>query len=106
MVSIDPVQVSGVGSANGAAAQRLRQAASAASSEAAGFGANVSDALSGLATREQSLDAAARAAATGDLASVTDYMLVAAETQLATEVTVAVRDRAISAFNDIMRMQI
>ena len=46
------------------------------------------------------------AGATGDLASVSDYMIAATEAQLATEVTVAVRNRAIESFNEIMRMQV
>jgi len=51
-------------------------------------------------------DAAAIAGATGALSSVSDYMVAATEAQLTTEVTVAVRNRAIEAFNDIMRMQV
>lgn len=105
---IAPIAVNPLGSLSGpanGAAQRLRQAEPAAT-PAAGFGNSIADAIQGIADREMALDAAAEAAATGDLNSVNDYMITAAETQLATEITVAVRDRAISAFNDIMRMQL
>ncbi len=101
---VQSVSVTGASSTNGAAAQRLRHAEPAA--QAAGFGTSISDAIQSIADREAALDVAAEAAATGDLQSINDYMITAAETQLATEITVAVRDRAISAFNDIMRMQI
>ena len=49
---------------------------------------------------------ASKQAAVGSLDSISDFMIATAEAQLATEVTVAVRDRAVTAFNDIMRMQI
>ncbi len=74
--------------------------------EAAGFGQAVGDALKKVGTQEVAVEKAAEAAATGDLRSVTDYMIAATESQLTTQITVAVRDRAIAAFNDIMRMQI
>ncbi|WP_432484526.1 flagellar hook-basal body complex protein FliE [Kineococcus esterisolvens] len=45
-------------------------------------------------------------AATGDLTNVHDYMIASSEAQLATQLTVAVRDKAVEAFNEIMRMQI
>lgn len=71
-----------------------------------GFGRAVGDALEKVGSQEVAVEKAAEAAATGDLRSVTDYMIAATESQLTTQVTVAVRDRAIAAFNDIMRMQI
>jgi flagellar hook-basal body complex protein FliE len=51
-------------------------------------------------------DRLAQAAATGDLAAVEDYMVQATQTQLATQLTVAVSNRAVESFNEIMRMQI
>ncbi len=71
-----------------------------------GFAQAITDALASVGRMEQNVQAAAEAAAVGDIDSVTDFMVTAAEAQLATEITVAVRDRAISAFTDIMRMQI
>lgn len=66
----------------------------------------IGDALNSLGAAEQRADTAARAAATGDLSSVSEFMMATTEAQLMTEVTVAVRNRAIEAFNEIMRMQV
>ncbi len=55
---------------------------------------------------EARADSAALAGATGELASVSDYMIASTEAQLTTEITVAVRNRAIESFNEIMRMQV
>ena len=43
---------------------------------------------------------------TGNATDVHDYMIAATQANLATELTVAVRNKAVEAFNDIMRMQI
>lgn len=71
-----------------------------------GFAKAVGDALENVSALDNQVAKASEMAATGDLESVTDYMIASTEAQLATEITVAVRDRAITAFNDIMRMQI
>ncbi len=71
-----------------------------------GFAKAVGDALNNVSALDNRVADASAQAATGDLSSVTDYMIASTEAQLATEITVAVRDRAITAFNDIMRMQI
>ncbi len=73
---------------------------------AAGFGDAIGSALDAMSTADANAADAARAAATGDVASIGDYMIAATEAQLTTELTVAVRNRALEAFNDIMRMQI
>lgn len=76
------------------------------STEGTGFTDAISGALNDLNRLEGAVVDAGQQAATGDLASVSDYMIATSEAQLATEITVAIRDRAIAAFNDIMRMQI
>lgn len=45
-------------------------------------------------------------AASGDLTDIHDYTIAATEAKVATEVTVAVRNKGLEAFNDIMRMQV
>jgi flagellar hook-basal body complex protein FliE len=44
-------------------------------------------------------------AATGSLADVHDYMIASAQSGIATSLTVAVRNKAVEAFQEIMRMQ-
>ncbi len=102
--NISSINTDSLRSAEGTTAQRSRQSEPAA--EAAGFGQSISDALSKLSASDSMMSQAAEAAATGDLQSINDYMIAATRAQLTTEITVAVRDRAISAFTDIMRMQV
>jgi flagellar hook-basal body complex protein FliE len=45
-------------------------------------------------------------AATGDLDAIHDYTIAATEAQVATQLTVAVRNKAVEAFNEIMRMSV
>jgi len=70
------------------------------------FGSVIVDALEGLQATQKHADSLAVKASTGDLNDVHDYMIAAAEASLATEFTVAVRNRAVEAFNEIMRMQV
>ncbi len=70
------------------------------------FGDVIANALDGLQGVQSNADGLAVKAATGDLNDVHDYMIAASEASLATEFTVALRDRAVEAFNQIMGMQI
>ena len=71
-----------------------------------GFGDMVSKAIDNVQQTQATADDLATKAATGDLTNVHDYMLAATQASVTTELTVAVRNKAVEAFNDIMRMQI
>ena len=55
---------------------------------------------------QASADALAAQAATGDLKDVHDYMIARAEASLATEMVVTLKNKAVEAFNEIMRMPV
>lgn len=69
------------------------------------FGAFM-DSLDGLQQTQNNADGLAVKAATGDLNDIHAYTIAATEASLATELTVAVRNRAVEAFNEIMRMPV
>lgn len=69
---------------------------------AAHLGSGV-DALQGL---QSTSDKMAIKAATGNLSDVHDYMIASNEAGLATQMTVAVRNKALQAFTQIMQMQV
>jgi len=71
-----------------------------------GVGNAFTDALDSLQQSQNSTDSLAQAAATGNLTDIHNYTIAATETSLTTELTVAVRDRAVEAFQEIMRMQV
>ena len=62
--------------------------------------------LENLQAVQSTADNLAVKAATGDLTDVHDYMIAATQASLATQLTVAVRNKAVDAFNEIMRMQV
>lgn len=71
-----------------------------------GFGAALARGLDQVQQMQANTDKLAVQAATGDLRDVHDYMIASTESSLATELTVAVRNKAVEAFNEIMRMPI
>jgi len=80
----------------------------AASAASAGNGAAFGSVLGSIDSLQQmqstTADLAVKAV-TGDLENVHDYTIAAAESSLALELTAAVRNKAVDAFTEIMRMQ-
>ena len=72
--------------------------------EANGFGSILTRSIDSLSNVQSTADNLAVQAATGDLKDVHDYTLAASRAQLMTELVVAVRNKGIEAFTEIMRM--
>ncbi len=70
------------------------------------FGDLVIDGLDRLEAVQDRSDKLAVQAATGDLNDIHDYTIAATEASVTTQLTVAVRNKALEAFNEIMRMPI
>jgi flagellar hook-basal body complex protein FliE len=77
----------------------------AGSTSGASFAATLSNGLQRVEAAQDKADSLAIQAATGTLADVHEYTIAANEAQLTTQLTVAVRNKAIEAFNEIMRLQ-
>lgn len=86
--------------------QPVQPNAAAASVDSAGFGDMLAKAVDSLSAAQSKADNLAVQAATGELTDIHDYTIAATEAGLATELTVAVRNKAVEAFNEIMRMQV
>jgi flagellar hook-basal body complex protein FliE len=95
----------GAGGAGGAGADAAAGAVGAVGGTQ-GFGQTLVKALDGLQAVQTNADGLAMQAATGDLTNVHDYMIAATEASLATELTVAVRNKAVEAFTQIMNMAV
>jgi flagellar hook-basal body complex protein FliE len=71
-----------------------------------GFATMITQGIENLQGLHQTSDTLAVQAATGDLKDIHDYMIASSQSGLATEMTVAVRNKAVEAFTEIMRMQV
>jgi len=69
------------------------------------FASALANGLENLQGLQNKSDDLAVKAATGSLTDVHDYMIASTEASLATQLTVAVTNKAVASFNDIMRMQ-
>lgn len=78
----------------------------AAPTRGADFGSMVLDGIERLEGIQDSADTLAVRAASGTLPNIHDYTLAATEAEVATKLTVAVRNKAIESFTEIMRMQV
>ena len=93
VVAGGPAGASGVGSAQSPAAAR-----------GADFGNAIGNSMSSLEGLDRTAANKAVQAATGDLNDIHDYVIAATQAQTATELTTTVRNKALDAFNEIMRM--
>ena len=71
-----------------------------------GFAAILASSFDKLQGTQKTADSLAAQAATGDLKDVHDYMIASTEAQLATEMVVTIKNKAVEAFNEIMRMPV
>jgi flagellar hook-basal body complex protein FliE len=70
------------------------------------FAGMVSKAVSTLSATQDRADAYAQQAAAGRLENVAEYMVAATEAQLTTQLAVTLRNRAVEAYQEIMRMPV
>lgn len=88
-----------------ASTPRIGGATAANTSNGGDFASALSNGLNQLQQVQSKSDNLAVQASTGSLTDVSDYMIASTQAALATQLTVAVRNKAVEAFNDIMRMQ-
>lgn len=72
----------------------------------ADFASILAKGVDSLQATQANADTLAVQAATGDLKDVHDYTIAATQAQLATDLAVTLRNKAVDAFNEIMRMQL
>jgi flagellar hook-basal body complex protein FliE len=96
--------IDGIGAMAGVAGSSAAAPVGGASDN--GFAATLAGAVDQLQGLQSTSDGLATAAATGDLKDVHDYMIAAQEASLATETVVTLKNKAVEAFAEIMRMPI
>ncbi len=105
-MEISPLQfpsISGAGAITPLGAPTATPAATGPDSE---FGSLVLDGIDRLEGLTDKADGLAVQAATGKLENIHDYTIAASEASVASQLTVTLRNRAVEAFNEIMRMQV
>jgi flagellar hook-basal body complex protein FliE len=96
---------SGVAAVTGAAGTTDTQSTQSAAG-GDGFAAVLAATFDQLQGAQKASDQLAVQAATGDLRDVHDYMIASTEASLATEMVVTIKNKAVEAFNEIMRMPV
>jgi flagellar hook-basal body complex protein FliE len=71
----------------------------------ASFSSMLQNGLDNVQQTQATADELGTQAATGRLSDPAQYMIASTQAQLTTELTVALRNKAVDAFNEIMRMQ-
>jgi len=103
-----PLIAAQVGAAGAAAAYRAVQGAVGGAAEGAaegGFGAALQRAVEGVVNTQRSADAASTQALQGQ-GSVTDVVLAVSRAELALQTATTLRDKMVSAYQDVMRLPI
>ena len=110
-MTIPPISpLAGLGALGAMGPTGVSAAAGAGAGVAAGavdpaaFGNAVTQGLEKLQSMHQTSDSLAVQAVTGNLTDIHDYTIAANEAAVATQLTVAVRNKAVDAFTEIMRM--
>jgi flagellar hook-basal body complex protein FliE len=98
--TIAPIKLDLVGPAGPAASPTTTGSGSSS------FSSQIMKAFDQLNQVQNTSDMYANQAATGQLKSVQDYMVASNEAQLMTQLTVAVRNKALDAYNDIIKMAV
>ena len=93
--------VGGIGGTGG-----VESTGGVAGAAVADFGRILSQGIENLQNVHDRADALSVQAATGDLTAIHDYTITATEAAVATQLTTAVRNKALEAFQEIMRMSI
>ncbi|MDJ0924464.1 MAG: flagellar hook-basal body complex protein FliE [Acidimicrobiia bacterium] len=84
----------------------VNAAGAASPSAAQGFGDTISNALQAVSESEFAADAIAESVATGGDATVQQLMVSMTKAQLSVDLLVQVRNKAVEAYQEIMRMQV
>jgi len=103
---LSPAAGSPPGAVSGPSAFATQGPTGAAGPTGPSFADLVTNGIEGLEAMNDRTDRLAVGAATGDLGAIHDYTIAATETSVATQLTVAVRNKAVEAFTEIMRMQV
>jgi flagellar hook-basal body complex protein FliE len=99
--------VGGVAGVTGTAATTGTTAAGGTSSSSGSdFASVLASSLDHLQATQANADSLATQAASGNLRDVSDYMIASNEASLATQTVVALKNQAVSAFTEIMRMPV
>ena len=97
---------SGIGAVRGAAGTTDIQSTQSVTGGGDGFAAVLAATFDRLQGAQKATDQLAVQAATGDLRDVHDYMIASNEASLATEMVVTIKNKAVEAFSEIMRMPV
>jgi len=104
--SFMPAAMSGIGDIAGISSAAGTAATSATPAVNSDFASILAGQVDSLNAVQGTADSLALQASTGDLQDAHDYMIASAEAKLATDTVVTLKNSAVSAFTEIMRMPI